>query len=97
MKRKINWNNIRKSEYKCRWCKYRHGCFHNDPISYCKDFVLGGCYSCKYYYGKDGEFTEQKTDQWFKRGCEIWCPSGCNKRKRLSRKKKKRLKKLGYL
>lgn len=98
MKRKLDWYNIRKGEYRCHWCRYRHGCFYNDPISYCKDFVRGGCYSCKYYYGKNGKnFTEQETDQWFKRGCEIWCCGGCEKRKRLSRKRKKQLKKRGLI
>lgn len=94
----IDWNNLRQGEYKCHSCKYRHGyCIHDEPVSYCKDHILGGCYSCKYYYGRDGEFTEQETDQWFKRGCEIWCCSGCEKRKRLSRKRKKRLKKRGLI
>lgn len=97
MKRKINWDNIRKSEYKCHWCRYRHSCLHDEPIPYCRNFIRGGCYSCKYYYGKDGKFTEKETDQWFERGCEIWCPSGCEKRKRLSRKRKKRLRKRGII
>ena len=63
---------------KCIQCQYRHGgCSHdwnNEVQDNCKEFKIGGCYSCKYYYGKYGEFTEQETDQWFKRGCEIWCP-----------------------
>ena len=89
--------------YKCNWCQYRHGGCphdHDDNMSgNCKDFRIGGCYSCKYYYGKNGEFNEQERDQWFARGCEIWCPSSlwCNKRKRLSRKRKKRLKKIGVI
>lgn len=97
MKRKVDLDKIRKGEYKCRWCRYRHCCHHYEPVPYCKDFVLGGCYSCKYYYGRDEEFTEQETDQWFARGCEIWCCGGCEKRKRLSRKRKKRLKKRGLI
>ena len=89
--------------YKCHWCQYRHGgCSHDhdDKMSgNCKEFKIGGCYSCKYYYGKHGKLNEQETDQWFKRGCEIWCPSSlwCGKRKRLSRKRKKRLKKMGAI
>ena len=94
----INWDNLRENEYKCHSCRYRHGCFYVEPISYCKDYVHGGCYSCKYYYSKNGEnFTKQEADQWFKRGCEIWCLGGCEKRKRLSRKRKKRLKKRGLI
>lgn len=99
MKRKIDWDKIKKSEYKCDWCRYRHNCFiFSDTFpTYCRNFVRGGCYSCKYYYGKNGEFTKQETDQWFKRGCEIWCCGGCDKRKRLSRKRKKQLKKRGLI
>ena len=88
---------------KCIQCQYRHGgCSHdwnNEVQDNCKEFKIGGCYSCKYYYGKYGEFTEQETDQWFKRGCEIWYPSSlwCGNRKRLSRKRKKRLKKMGAI
>lgn len=84
--------------YKCHWCQYRKGCCpHDDIVPYCKEFKIGGCYSCKYYHGKYGEFTEKETDQWFKRGCEVWCPSSlfCDKRKRISRKRKKKLKKMG--
>lgn len=77
--------------YDCNYCQYRHGgCPHDDIKSHCKEFLIGKCYSCKYYW-------KNNTGKWFERGCEIWCPSGCEKRKRLSRKKKKRLKKLGYL
>lgn len=41
--------------------------------------------------------TKEETDQWFKRGCEVWCPSSlyCKKRKRIGRKRKKKLKKRG--
>lgn len=88
------------SRYKCHWCQYRHGgCLHKDIVEDCKDFKIGGCYSCKYFYGKNGKLNEQETDQWYKRGCETWFPSSlyCNKRKRLSRKHKKRLKKIGLL
>lgn len=86
--------------YRCHWCQYRYGgCNHKHPIPYCKDFIIGGCYSCKYRYGKNGELSELETDQWFKRGCETFYPSSlyCNKRKRLGRKRKKKLKKLGIL
>lgn len=87
--------------YKCHWCQYRHGdCNYRDPEPYCKEFKIGGCYSCKYYYGKNGtELTDEETDQWFKRGCETFFPSSiyCKKRKRLSRKRKKKLKKLGLI
>ena len=89
--------------YKCHWCQYRHGgCPHNHDDKMggnCKDFKIGGCYSCKYYYGKNGKLNEQETDQWFARECETWYPSSlwCGKRKRLSRKRKKRLKKTGAI
>ena len=84
--------------YKCHWCQYRKGgCPHREIVPYCKEFKIGGCYSCKYYHGKYGELTYEETDQWYKRGCEIWYPSSlyCSKRKRMSRKRKKRLKKMG--
>ena len=84
--------------YKCHWCQYRHGgCSHNEIKPYCKEFKMGGCYSCKYYYGKFGELSDKETGQWFRRGCEAWFPSSlyCTKRKRISRKRKKRLKKKG--
>ena len=52
---------------KCIQCQYRHGgCSHdwnNEVQDNCKEFKIGGCYSCKYYYGKYGEFTEQETDR----------------------------------
>lgn len=86
--------------YKRQWCQYRHGdCPHDDIVINCKEFRIGGCYSCKYKYGKNGKLSEKKIDEWHKRGCEIWCPSSlwCSKRKRLSRKRKKRLKKKGIL
>lgn len=87
-------------KYKCHWCQYRHGgCPHNEVIENCQDFKIGGCYSCKYYYGKYGKLNDKETEQWFKRGCEAWFPSSlyCSKRKRLSRRRKKKLKKLGLL
>ena len=38
--------------YKCHWCEYRHGgCPHWDIVPNCKEFRIGGCYSCKYYHG----------------------------------------------
>lgn len=87
--------------YRCHWCQYRHGgCSYSQPEPYCKEFKLGGCLSCKYHFPKNGkEFTEEETDQWFKRGCETFYPSSlyCKKRKRLGRKRKKKLKKLGLL
>ena len=85
-------------KYKCHRCQYRHGgCSHSDTGRNCKEFRIGGCYSCKYYHGKNGKLSEQETDQWFRRGCEIYFPSSlcCTKRKRMSRKRKKRLKKIG--
>ena len=52
--------------YKCHWCQYRHGgCPHNHDDKMggnCKDFKIGGCYSCKYYYGKNGKLNEEETD-----------------------------------
>ena len=89
--------------YKCHWCQYRHGgCLHDHDDKMngnCKEFKIGGCYSCKYHYGKNGKLNEQEIDRWFARGCEIWFPSSlwCEKRKRLSRKRKKRLKKMGLI
>ena len=84
-------------EYKCHWCQYRHGGYpHWDIVPYCKEFKIGGCYSCKYYHCKYGKFNDKETGQWFKRGCEVWCPLSlyCNKRKHISRRRKKKLKKL---
>ena len=89
--------------YRCHSCQYRysdcdHG-FGNKP-KYCKDYCSGGCLSCKYRYGIYGiNFTSKEEDQWLRRGCETFFPSSlrCNKRKRLSRKRKKRLKKRGLL
>lgn len=87
--------------YRCHWCQYRYGdCIHRHPVPYCKDFKFGGCLSCKYTYGKNGRYvTDEETDQWYKRGCETFYPSSlrCNKRKRLGRKRKKKLKKRGLL
>lgn len=86
--------------YKCHWCQYRYGgCPHNKWVPYCKEFRIGGCYSCKYYYGKNGKLDDTEVEQWYKRGCETFFPSSlyCKKRCRLSRKRKKRLKKLGLI
>lgn len=87
--------------YRCHWCQYRYSdCIHRHPVPYCKDFKPGGCLSCKYRYGIYGkDFTSKEENQWMYRGCEIFFPSSlrCNKRKRLGRKRKKRLKKLGLL
>ena len=88
-----------KRRAQCHFCEFRHGgCIHKDPPSNCKEYRTGKCYSCKYYYGQHGELNDQETDAWFKRGCESWFPSSlyCTKRKRLSRKRKKRLKKNGF-
>lgn len=84
--------------YKCHWCEYRKGgCPHGKIVYYCKEFKIGQCFSCKYYHGKYGELNDKETDQWFRRGCEARFPSSlyCSKRKRMSRKRKKRLKKMG--
>ena len=61
---------------RCTSCLFRHGCFHELPPENedCKHWKLGKCYTCK-YYGVDD-------DEWFKRGCETWCFSGCKKYKR---------------
>lgn len=81
--------------YRCRWCEYRHGgCLHgtDDKLDMnCKEFHVGGCYSCKYYHGKNGKLNEKELNQWYKRGCETCCPSSlfCDKRKRISRKRKR--------
>lgn len=87
--------------YKCHWCQYRHGgCKYSHPEPYCKEFKIGKCYSCKYNFPLNGkEFTEEETNRWFKRGCETYYPSSlyCKKRKRLGRKRKKKLKKMGLL
>ena len=62
--------------YKCHWCQYRYGgCPHNKWVPYCKEFRIGGCYSCKYYYGKNGKLDETEVEQWYKRGCETFFPS----------------------
>ena len=70
----------------CSDCEYRHcNCGFPKPWKtnkLCKHWKLGGCYVCKYY--KDGELTEEETDEWFRRGCEAWFPTKkyCSKFKR---------------
>ena len=89
--------------YRCHWCQYRYSdCkygFGNKP-NYCKDFVPGGCLTCKYHCGKNSTIlTDEETDQWYRRGCNTFYPSSlrCKGRKRLSRKRKKILKNKGLL
>lgn len=61
---------------RCGTCSFRHSCFHDLPPEgeECKNWKLGECYTCKYYGAPD--------DEWFRRGCEIWCCGGCEKYKR---------------
>ena len=66
---------------RCVSCLYRHGlCSHFDDYlklndnENCKHWKLGKCYTCKYKDVPDKE--------WFKRGCESECFSGCKKYKR---------------
>ena len=87
-------------EFNCYACQYKHGGCHHDldtvEVENCKDFKVGGCFSCKYYYGKMGLImTDEEMNRWYARGCDTRYPSalGCHKRKRLSRKRKKRMKK----
>lgn len=61
---------------RCRDCLYRHSCIHEFPPlgTDCEYWRIGKCYTCKYKDAPD--------DEWFKRGCETWCCSGCDKYKR---------------
>lgn len=60
----------------CSSCQFRHSpCPHwslsKEP---CKHWKLGKCYTCK--------FLDDSDEEWFKRGCESECLSGCGKYKR---------------
>lgn len=61
----------------CYNCEYRHrDCNYSscdDSNITCKHWKLGKCYICKYY---KENMTEEDTDKWFQRGCEVWFPSG---------------------
>lgn len=56
----------------CYSCKFRHCC--NRSLSevniYCPYWKFRDCYLCKYFDGPD--------EEWFKRGCKVWCLEGCN-------------------
>lgn len=69
----------------CHFCAGRHGCVydfnkmfgvHNGyvSISECKHWDLGKCLFCKH--------LEDTEENWYRRGCECWCFSGCEKFKR---------------
>ena len=61
---------------RCRDCLFRHSCFRELPPldEVCKHWKLGKCYTCKY--------KDAPVEEWFKRGCESECFSGCEKYKR---------------
>ena len=66
---------------RCVSCLYRHGyCSHFDEYlqlnddENCKHWKLGKCYTCKHKDAPD--------EEWFKRGCESECFSGCETYKR---------------
>lgn len=58
---------------RCHSCLYRHSCCpHELPLEgNCVHWKLGKCYTCK--------FVDDSEDEWFKRGCEAECFSGCRK------------------
>lgn len=60
----------------CHSCKFRHSCCpHKVPLNgKCKHWKLGKCYTCK--------FVEATEEEWFQRGCETECFSGCKKYRR---------------
>lgn len=59
----------------CNTCLYRHGCFYGTQNNHnCKHWKLGKCYTCK--------FIDAPEEEWFKRGCEVECFSGCKNYKR---------------
>lgn len=71
----------------CHSCLYRHGCPHDFDEMFtnkitgehvwdnCKHWKLGKCYKCKYV-------DESNEANWYKRGCEAECFSGCKKFRR---------------
>ena len=63
-------------EKRCSTCDRRHSpCEHYPPDNdECSHWILGQCYTCKYINAPD--------EEWFKRGCEANCCSGCEKYKR---------------
>lgn len=83
-------NNKQELKHFCHSCLYRHGSHHgikdkckdfyktNDYKKECPDWKIGLCYSCKNNTDDINE-DEDKIDEWFKRGCETWCMSGCKK------------------
>ena len=60
----------------CHSCLFRHSCCrHCPPVDdCCKHWKLGKCYTCKH--------VDDSDDNWFKRGCEAECMSGCEKYRR---------------
>lgn len=54
----------------------RHSCcpYPHPTGGECKHWRMGKCYTCKFITASD--------DDWFKRGCESECFSGCEKYKR---------------
>ena len=85
---------INSASYKCAWCQFRHDCSFPEVISNCREFKLGGCYTCKYHYSQNGRRRELCEQQALQRGCAALSPSSLygKRRKRLGRKRKKRLK-----
>lgn len=62
----------------CHSCLFRHCCrwdfdkmFPSSVLDNCKHWKLGKCYTC--------QFVDDNEDEWYKRGCEIWCFGGCQK------------------
>lgn len=85
---------INSESYKCTWCQFRHDCSFPEVISNCREFKLGGCYTCKYHYSQSGTHRKLCEQHALRCGCAALSPSSlyCKRRKRLGRKRKKRLK-----
>lgn len=85
---------INSESYKCTWCQFRHDCSFPEAISNCREFKLGGCYTCKYYYSQSGTHRKLCEQHALECGCAALSPSSlyCKRRKRLGRKRKKKLK-----
>lgn len=67
-----------KVKHECSSCGFRHCCcFDRDECNENnnnKYWCLGNCYLCVHRHAPD--------DEWFQRGCEVWCMGGCEKFKR---------------
>ena len=66
----------RYNEKSCHSCLGRHSCcpYPHPMGGECKHWRMGKCYTCKFITASD--------DDWFKRGCEAECFSGCEKYER---------------